>query len=419
MKYALALLSVGLLGTSSLSAQTHVWKKLFIYGKNLRPTSVHYPVPGRPKIGFVTTDGPAAILPELYRSTNGSSGWTHVHESVREITDMVFKDSLIGFSGNHDDLFRTLDGGASWKHIRTQGAMWLTYLPGRGRLFTSSFNERYAYRSDDNGNTWDSIITSGQTQGFAFLDENVGVLMSGMKHQPNKRTTDGGTTWIDTESDTLLQEPFVIPGTTSFIGISAYTNRMFRSDDSGRSWRIVLDFDEPVWLPHENIQGDSTVILVQCRRGIVVSYDQGRSWTLIGGPRNTYAMHPKFAYRDGIITACGQLEWEGEVVEGLYQTTLIKPTGSREKHPDADASPFKIVHSRLTTANMLAISLSHDAACDLQLIDLAGKVVAEVRSDVPTKDQQLSLPPAIANGAYILAAKTSEATVATKILIAR
>jgi photosystem II stability/assembly factor-like uncharacterized protein len=170
------------------------------------------------------------------------------------------------------------------------------YVGGEGRLF---------YRSYDGGRTWDTLVIEFRTATTQLtnvlvhpIDTNV-VFIGGIRFGTLRRSTDNGTTWESVLSGTqnyvFSGEAVVIdPNNPQVLYAAEFlTSTVFRSTDRGRTWRAMGQIPPDSSLPNPvpprlcciALRPDSTGILYAGCQGSAIyrSDDSGRTWRLVQG----------------------------------------------------------------------------------------------------------------------------------------
>ncbi|MDP4199452.1 MAG: T9SS type A sorting domain-containing protein [Bacteroidota bacterium] len=250
--------------------------------------------------------GYLGTTPELWKTTDGGAtwkiSWSHAFGyGSGGITDIVFKDSLIGwftYLSINSEVYRTEDGGASWKllsgSVRSEGSLWgMYYCAATKRLLLSQGDSLRV--STDLGDTWKSVDTL-QTGYFSFSSDSMGILsaynIDTSQDSPNGilRTTDAGITWSITDARFGCWRPLAIARTP--ICFANAGQQIYRSDDYGQTWRLLKDFGPfqdsqfnrigPMFASY--IAGDLSRLYIQSDTGLYVSTDEGITWNFDGGP---------------------------------------------------------------------------------------------------------------------------------------
>jgi photosystem II stability/assembly factor-like uncharacterized protein len=256
----------------------------------------------RSKIPFRGSEFVTASQPNTWFSSNS------------QFEGVYFADSLVGYASGPPGIFKSTDGGQTWRDITDstmmQGQTWGCYSIGRDTVFFQGviFNGRELrqtyFRSTDGGATWqsfvgntsnslsDAIVFSPSTQGLGYATGDDGLW----------RTTDGGRTWgllantfpttvvgpAQPERNNVWQEDFAIAGNSMLVPLSfSGTIRldstrlqitglggMRFSRDGGRTWR------ETQTRVNQNMFG---TFLVDSLRGWAVGFNAAVMYTGDGG----------------------------------------------------------------------------------------------------------------------------------------
>jgi len=264
-------------------------------------------LPGPPRIGFVGTT--AAV----YKTIDGGLSFTKVydfgHYSMFGITDICFKDSLVGWftlydgSGSIADTacYRTTDGGSTWRPIEIRGCInggnALSYNKLKGYLLLG-FVDSVGLLSVDDGNHWKAVTTEGMGS-VSFFNDSVEIA-AGYTNNDSALwlayvTINGGMNWdsVSVPSQNNFSKPLAIPGSSTCFVADGGRIIIRRSDDYGRTWRVLKDFGPPqdTTKPEHRIApsgdgmigGDLSRLYILTDSGMLVSMDQGVTWKLEKG----------------------------------------------------------------------------------------------------------------------------------------
>ncbi len=280
----------------------------------------------------------------VWRSEDGGRSWKNISDgffggsigaiAISEYDPNVLyvgqgEQTLRGNVSSGHGLWKSLDGGKSWKHvglpesrhiarirIHPRNPDWV-YVAVLGDLFKSS-EERGVYRSKDGGKTWERILYVDADVGAAdlILDPNNPRILyastwrvrrtpysfsSGGEGSGLWKSTDGGDHWVE-----LSAKPGMPQGPLGIIGIAvspANSDRLwaqveapegglFRSDDGGEHWQKVNDerkMRQRAWY-YTRVYADpldEDIVYVLNVRWYK-SKDGGRHFTTMGSPHGDH-----------------------------------------------------------------------------------------------------------------------------------
>lgn len=234
-------------------------------------------------------------------------------------------DRVAWASGTGGTVLLTADAGAHWQRLPVPGAEALDFRD------VEAFNARQAillaagegeksrlYKTTDGGTTWKILRTNPDAKGFwdaiAFWDENRGVLMGDPVDGGFviETTEDGGKTWQRRPTPPALpgEGGFAASGTCLVIRgkreiwFATGAARVFRSVDGGHSWTVTetpLRQNEPsAGIFSLALGPNGTAVAVggdyrkpeQPLQVAALTVDHGTTWTLAAGARG---------YRSGAV----------------------------------------------------------------------------------------------------------------------
>src|SRR6516165_5232741 len=241
-------------------------------------------VPGDPTTYYFGSTGGG-----VWKSTDGALTWKPVFdkEGTSAIGSLAVSPSnpsivyvgtgeacLRGNISHGDGVYKTLDGGKTWKNIGLRDSRAIgkvvvnpsnpdiAFVAALGHPFGPN-PERGIFRTTDGGKTWDKVLYKDENSGgidLSFDPRNSNILFAALwqvRRSPWKldsggpgsglyRSNDGGTTWKHLEGKGLPKGPYgrigVSVGANSdrvYALIEAAEGGLYRSDDGGDTWQLV------------------------------------------------------------------------------------------------------------------------------------------------------------------------------------
>jgi photosystem II stability/assembly factor-like uncharacterized protein len=230
-----------------------------------------------------------------------------------------------GNAANGDGVYKSVDAGKTWTHVGLEetyhiGAVRvhpknpdIVYVAALGHLFGPN-EQRGVFRSTDGGATWKQVLTRGVDAGavdLAMDPSNPRVLYAGfweVRRKPYRfdsggpgsglwKSTDGGDHWTD-----LSRAPGMPRGVLGRIGVAvspanpervwalmeAADGGVFRSENGGRDWTRVNEqamLRQRAWYyTHIFADPQSADTVYALNTGMYRSIDGGRTFTAIRTP---------------------------------------------------------------------------------------------------------------------------------------
>jgi photosystem II stability/assembly factor-like uncharacterized protein len=254
--------------------------------------------------GYTQIGYAGLINGEVWRTIDSGATWvqtTTPASLIGSVRDFSFKDSLNGWlamslmGSNLPSLFSTTDAGMTWSPVlsapKTTIGTGVYYNPlGTGVLILTEWLGGLV--STDLGATWTPIPGTANMNmcGISFTDTLNGLITvfptSG--NPANYFTTsDGGITWVSRTQKLECWQPLGIKGSHTYFTAAEGVREFLRSDDSGKSWRVINTFASTLDITGD-LRGDIGAMYIQTKQGIQYTLDTGHTWTDYCGPGNDF-----------------------------------------------------------------------------------------------------------------------------------
>lgn len=189
--------------------------------------------------------------------------------------EMIFAFGHI-YARNINGIFRTSNNGADWIHLTGQ---FFYRLKVQGQKLLSSDGSAQLYYSDNEGDTWDTLLTAnGYIRDFIVSDDQIYVFT----HLGCQVSPDGGQSW-QFYVNNVLGEDFsrFIWHNGSIFG-SNYHHQIIKSSDLGQTWTQVAPPAQSVYPVRILASSGNTLLIGGLQSvnspGMHRSIDNGNSW---------------------------------------------------------------------------------------------------------------------------------------------
>jgi len=234
----------------------------------------------------------------FHRSTDGGASWTRlVADGLPEVHGLSHPEQIAISPADHQLIFLAMHGDSTWRILRSSD----------GGL---NWEEAMRVRWGENGCYLDMKILLAHPSDPARLLRATSCFFLSADVPPVAVSEDYGSTWTDrgkpalpgihTEIDRLVGWQGVMPGRLYVTTIHREPSRsggidvmlgrsVFRSDDEGRNWTLLLTTVQPgvaekvpsiTGLAYDSARSD--VVYVASSTGVRVSSDAGQSWSALG-----------------------------------------------------------------------------------------------------------------------------------------
>jgi photosystem II stability/assembly factor-like uncharacterized protein len=218
----------------------------------------------------------------LYTTTDGGRQWTAIHLPTSEFQRIHFHSTLQGIACTASSFYYTNDGGTTWNKSTVtglaNGSLAITNLQftnqksGWATALGPGFGNGVVFKTGDGGESWKVIRTAYEYNAVWGIDSMhiVAVGVNGIYRCGIVDVTfDGGATWKDTMIETFLKS---VAFCDSANGVAvAGDSLLIETSDGGRTWQKI-----------ENIGHESSVsasatgntLYIQTTKGDIYRYDR-------------------------------------------------------------------------------------------------------------------------------------------------
>jgi photosystem II stability/assembly factor-like uncharacterized protein len=207
-----------------------------------------------------------------------------------ELTGGQFVTSRQGWVVGLRDILATADGGTTWS-VQDRGRLNLTSVDFISSTHGWAVGENVLLRTTD-GRSWTALPEPCPfLRAVHFVTPAIGFAIAGGSNLMDlgqsapaesgklMATDDGGTTWHPMAAP---MNPQTVCFSTPSIGWLGADGRLYRSSDSGQSWRLVAAGARPFGLAYP------ATMYVQCAAGAV--------WAVDAGPGAMMSQEPHIGY---------------------------------------------------------------------------------------------------------------------------
>ncbi len=267
-----------------------------------------------------------------------------------------FPSNPLLLAGTEQGLWKSSDGGDSWRHVNigyTGGdtAVRAVGISTSGELFAAT--NSYFYHSTDGGGHWRSSHLPGRDDVLCLaISPNYaadGTVIIGISYEGFLVSMNRGISWdwcrtglpLRTAVTSLVFSPGFADDRMLFAGLSGADGGVFKSTDRGATWHAMNngnEFGVEALAISANYPADQTVYAGTSGSGVFRSTDGGASWHRVGG--DLYDPHIRTLFvtegADSIVVAG---TWGSGIWHYRSVAATPTPTHTATQTPTSTATP--------------------------------------------------------------------------------
>jgi hypothetical protein len=216
----------------------------------------------------------------VYLSSDDGASWQSVvggSGPQTTVTAVGFIDSVIIAGTESLGIFRSIDGGVSWKRVDSVNSHWsVSSIVTNGDIVFAGLDGGGLLKSTDLGKTWEHVDSVNNFVNYLMVKN--GVIYAGLY-----RSTDNGLSWVAPNSESgYYVTGLATIGGNIFAG-TGYGSGVIVSTDDGTSWKqtnsgLVETWGSDPWI--YDLAASGARLFATTRHGLFVSSDTGRTWTI-------------------------------------------------------------------------------------------------------------------------------------------
>jgi photosystem II stability/assembly factor-like uncharacterized protein len=319
---------------------------------------------------------------DLYHSTDGGTTWLEqIPEDGARIYSVYFTDSFNGWCTSLKKIFRTSDGGESWRLQLDLDSVTVIrfekiYFPDTLHGWALDFYG-LLYHTNDGGENWEqqnSGILNIQQNSIFALDSLHAWISGG--YGMISRTTDGGKHWTAIYTGSQWSMNWDIQFTDELHGWTI-DDGVFYTEDGGLSWtKICNEYDFYGWNFHF-IDPYNGWMVTQSDDGVARTMDGGYTWELQSLPYCSRVLNVWFSDENN--------GWAVGTSGIILHTDNGGTVGTEEfkVHPPAGGSKFKVecYPNPLSDEVTIGYEIVEPSMVKLEIYNYSGQLIEVLASE--------------------------------------
>lgn len=289
-------------------------------------------------VGYAVTWGG-----EIVKTSDAGLNWSIISSGQFDrISSIWFTDASTGYIVTGTNALKSVDGGLTWTEIALPNqdnyfkeVMFVNQNTG----FISGESDGIILRTDDAGNSWETIYESQYSwpRAIHFIDPDTGFVA--LDHSVMK-TFDGGQTWTeytDFDPNNIFYSIFFVNSRVGYVG--SLLAKLYKTTDGGDTWTDLSDSSR--YYPVASLFFTSETTGYMSAGNFFQTIDGGITWTLPG----YITTNPKIWFTDsqtGYLAGFSGAIMKTTNAGAVPVISLVKPSSQFTLYPNPVTGNFTL-----------------------------------------------------------------------------
>jgi photosystem II stability/assembly factor-like uncharacterized protein len=348
---------------------------------------------------------------QIWKSADGGQTWAAYSPTYSSISEASFGSPSTGYAANGGHIWKTIDSGQTWQPLSQSinsnsfpnSSFKYIHFASADSGFTVTDQPVFVYKTNDGGQTWDTVYPGGSTNqnatGICYRGPDTAVLCVS---QAMFLTTNGGSTWTSiwnvstsqaSGSPYYLNNIFYLNPSTWY---GAYLGQLFKTTNGGQSWTPVFGSSTNYYITGLWFFNDQQGFISDEEGDVYETTNGGSNWQQVrqydaddAGNFNSalYFFNQQVGYMtNGGITGGGSYGRVYKTFDGGQTWHLSHTTGGVSIDPTADSNVViagyggSILRAPVGGVQVDSLQLNSNSSCNITLSAIIATALGEADS---------------------------------------